>query len=176
MKRGSINMRPKEPKARNPLCAECGKAEYKKKEWYLCRKNCVLHAVTDGCMNPAWFVPRVVPPHKGELEYGSILPDGTDWRLRKFDAGMGETEYRIFKNEKFFARFDNRIDADTVMVAMTCDIPAAISPLKTVLEKFGHLDKCLSDPGWCDGGDGSAIYGIAGELWRAIKEATGGAP
>jgi len=55
----------------------------------------------------------------GELEYGSILPNGDDWRLRKFDAGMGETEYRIFKNEKFFAQFDNRDDADLVMAAMT---------------------------------------------------------
>jgi hypothetical protein len=31
----------------------------------------------------------------GELEYGSILPNGEDWRLRRCDAGMGETEYRI---------------------------------------------------------------------------------
>jgi hypothetical protein len=59
------------------------------------------------------------PQLAGELEYGSILPNGDDWRLRKFDAGMGETEYRIFKNEIFFAEFDNRKDADLVMVAMT---------------------------------------------------------
>jgi len=57
-------------------------------------------------------------PH-GELEYGSILPNGDDWRLRRCDGGMGETEYRIFRNEKFFAMFDNRKDADIVMVAMT---------------------------------------------------------
>ena len=55
----------------------------------------------------------------GELEYGSILPNGDDFRLRKYDAGMGETEYRIFKNEVFFAQFDNRKDADTVMVLLT---------------------------------------------------------
>lgn len=59
------------------------------------------------------------PQDKGELEYGSILPNGEDWRLRKFDAGMGETEYRISRNEKFFAMFDNREDADTVMGLMT---------------------------------------------------------
>lgn len=64
------------------------------------------------------------PDNKGELEYGTILKDGTDWRLRRFDSGMGETEYRIFKNEKFFAQFDNRADADVVMVAMTCPAPA----------------------------------------------------
>ena len=55
----------------------------------------------------------------GELEYGSILPNGEDWRLRRCDAGMGETEYRIFRNEVFFAQFDNRKDADMVMGAMT---------------------------------------------------------
>ena len=55
----------------------------------------------------------------GELEYGSILPNGEDWRLRRCDAGMGETEYRIFRNEVFFAQFDNRKDADTVMEVMT---------------------------------------------------------
>lgn len=60
------------------------------------------------------------PILKGELEYGSILPNGEDWRLRKYDTGMGETEYRIFRNEKFFAQFDNRNDADVVMTAMTC--------------------------------------------------------
>jgi hypothetical protein len=62
----------------------------------------------------------VIPhPQPGELEYGSILPNGEDWRLRRYDAGMGETEYRIFKNEVFFAQFDNRKDADTVMGMMT---------------------------------------------------------
>ena len=59
------------------------------------------------------------PQREGELEYGSILPNGDDWRLRRFDGGMGETEYRMFRNEKFFAMFDNRTDADIVMVAMT---------------------------------------------------------
>jgi len=43
-------------------------------------------------------------------------------------------------------------------------------PLTEVYEKFKHLDKCLSDTEWCEGGEGSAIYGIAGEMWRAIKE------
>jgi hypothetical protein len=66
------------------------------------------------------------PALKGELEYGTILKDGTDWRLRKFDAGMGETEYRIFKNEIFFAQFDNRHDADDVMGLLTIpDVKAA---------------------------------------------------
>lgn len=54
----------------------------------------------------------------GELEYGSILPNGDDWRLRKFDTGMGETEYRIFRNGIFFAQFDNRLDAEIVMTMM----------------------------------------------------------
>jgi hypothetical protein len=44
-------------------------------------------------------------------------------------------------------------------------------PLDEVYEKFKHLDGCLGDPEWCEGGDGSPIYGIAGEMWRAIKEA-----
>ena len=57
-------------------------------------------------------------PNKGELEYGSILPDGEDWRLRRCDAGMGETEYRIFRNEVFFCMCDNRKDADTIMGLM----------------------------------------------------------
>jgi hypothetical protein len=44
-------------------------------------------------------------------------------------------------------------------------------PITEVYEKFKHLDKWLSDPEWCeDGEEGSAIYGIAGEMWRAIKE------
>ena len=46
-----------------------------------------------------------------------------------------------------------------------------ISPLDTVYEKYKHLDGCLSDPEWCTSGEGAAIYVIAGELWRAVKEA-----
>lgn len=45
------------------------------------------------------------------------------------------------------------------------------SPLNAVYEKFKHLDSCLSDPEWCTSGEGAAIYAIAGELWRAVKEA-----
>ena len=44
------------------------------------------------------------------------------------------------------------------------------SPLNAVYEKFKHLDSCLSDPEWCTSGEGAAIYAIAGELWRAVKE------
>ena len=50
---------------------------------------------------------------------GTINKKGEDWRLRKFDGGMGESEYRIFKDGVFFAMFDNRKDADTVMELMT---------------------------------------------------------
>lgn len=48
---------------------------------------------------------------------------------------------------------------------------SSIDALDEVYEKFKHLDKPLSDPEWCESGDGSAIYAIAGELWRAIKRA-----
>jgi len=60
-------------------------------------------------------------PLKGELEYGSIsLDDKEDYRLYRYsDAGMGETEYRIFRNGAFFAMFDNRKDAEEVMTVMT---------------------------------------------------------
>lgn len=43
--------------------------------------------------------------------------------------------------------------------------------LDEIYEKFKHLDTCLGDPEWGNEGEGSAIYGIAGEMWRAIKEA-----
>ena len=60
-------------------------------------------------------------PLKGELEYGSIsLDDKEDYRLYRYsDAGMGETEYRIFRNGVFFATFNNCKDAEIVMTAMT---------------------------------------------------------
>lgn len=51
-----------------------------------------------------------------------------------------------------------------------------LAPLKAVYGKFDHLDKCLSDTEWCEAGETSAIYGIAGELWRAIKESLRGKP
>lgn len=41
-------------------------------------------------------------------------------------------------------------------------------PINEVYEKYKHLDGVLSDPDWCNG---NAIYAIAGEMWRAIKEA-----
>lgn len=85
-----------------------------------------------GCCSGAAIM--TAPQDKGELEYGHILPNGEDWRLRKFDAGMGETEYRIFKNEKFFAMFDNREDADTVM-AMTTHPTSA----EQVLDAFDEI-------------------------------------
>ena len=44
-------------------------------------------------------------------------------------------------------------------------------PLNTVYEKYKHLDVCLGDPEWGQSGDSAAIYAIAGELWRAVKEA-----
>ena len=60
-------------------------------------------------------------PLKGELEYGLIsLDDKEDYRLYRYpDAGMGETEYRIFRNGAFFAMFDTRKDAEEVMTVMT---------------------------------------------------------
>jgi hypothetical protein len=45
-----------------------------------------------------------------------------------------------------------------------------LKSLREIYEKFDHLDKCLSDTEWCEAGETSAIYGIAGEMWRAIKE------
>jgi hypothetical protein len=45
------------------------------------------------------------------------------------------------------------------------------SPIELVYENYKHLDGILSDPGWCTSGEGAAIYAIAGELWRAVKEA-----
>ncbi|MHB8053403.1 MAG: hypothetical protein ACYDEZ_09000, partial [Methanoregula sp.] len=43
-------------------------------------------------------------------------------------------------------------------------VKQALAPLKAVYEKFDHLDVCLSDPEWCQSGEGAAIYGIAGEM------------
>jgi len=43
--------------------------------------------------------------------------------------------------------------------------------LDDVYERFRHLDPVLSDPEWCNAGGGAPIYSIAGELWRAIKQA-----
>jgi hypothetical protein len=45
------------------------------------------------------------------------------------------------------------------------------SPLELIYEKYKHLDGPLSDTEWCTSGEGAAIYAIAGELWRAVKEA-----
>jgi hypothetical protein len=46
-----------------------------------------------------------------------------------------------------------------------------MSTIEEVYEQYKHLDGCLSDPEWCTSGEGAAIYAIAGELWRAVKEA-----
>jgi hypothetical protein len=54
---------------------------------------------------------------------------------------------------------------------MSDPVKIVASPLDDVYKKFEHLDGCLSDPEWCTSGEGAAIYGIAGELWRAVKEA-----
>jgi len=77
-------------------------------------------------------------PLKGELEYGSIsLDDKEDYRLYRYsDAGMGETEYRIFRNGAFFAMFDNRKDAEEVMTVMTHK-----SERDKVLERATKLQK-----------------------------------
>jgi hypothetical protein len=84
------------------------------------------------------MTPSQHPQLAGELEYGSILPNGDDWRLRKFDVGMGETEYRIFRNEKFFAQFDDRKDADLVMGLITI-------PARNDSDVVGKLYNKLSD-------------------------------
>ena len=46
-----------------------------------------------------------------------------------------------------------------------------MSAIDEAYEKYKHLDGCLSDPEWCTSGEGAPIYAIAGELWRAVKEA-----
>jgi hypothetical protein len=46
--------------------------------------------------------------------------------------------------------------------------------LDEVYERYKHLDHLLSDPEWCESGDGEPIYAIAGEMWRAIKAAREG--
>ena len=38
-----------------PLCCECEYAKYKKKEWIICKRNCVHHNLTDTCMRSDWF-------------------------------------------------------------------------------------------------------------------------
>jgi len=53
---------------------------------------------------------------------------------------------------------------------MSDPVKKVASPLNAVYEKYKHLDGCLSDTEWCNAGIG-AIYPIAGELWRAVKEA-----
>lgn len=95
----------------------------------------------------------VQPPHpapaqnnKGELVYGTITKNGEDWRMRLFDAGMGETEYRIFKNEEFFAQFDNRKNADTIMELMTIpDVKAShtSSSQQRIEQKFNSTELLL---------------------------------
>jgi len=65
---------------------------------------------------------RTMTPYRddrGGRIHGLTLSNGEEWNLRKFDAGMGEWEYRIFRNGKFFAMCDNREDADTLMGVMT---------------------------------------------------------
>jgi len=89
-------------------------------------------------------------PLKGELEYGSIsLDDKEDYRLYRYsDAGMGETEYRIFRNGAFFAMFDNRKDAEEVMTVMTYK-----SERDTVLDVGGILESlCKTDLYWYNKG------------------------
>ena len=54
---------------------------------------------------------------------------------------------------------------------MSDPVKIVASPLDDVYEKFKHLDGPLSDTEWCTSGEGAAIYAIAGELWRAVKEA-----
>ena len=78
-------------------------------------------------------------PLKGELEYGSIsLDDKEDYRLYRYsDAGMGETEYRIFRTGAFFAMFDNRKDAEEVMTVMThkSEREKVLDDIETVIDK-----------------------------------------
>jgi hypothetical protein len=196
----------------HPLCAECEKAQYKKKEWYLCRENCVQHLITDACMNPEWFVPSKVPEpspkteptyqelvdfarwtqtfwkHGIEIMRKNNLVIKTDEPMEKlaftfymdlceidtvaahlFGEGYGDKNHKdepaivSQKMTPYPKPYEERIKADA--------IKQALAPLKAVYEKFNHLDKCLSDTEWCKAGETSAIYGIAGEMWRAIKEA-----
>ena len=91
----------------------------------------------------------MTPP--GELEYGSILPNGEDWRLRRCDAGLyniiKHTVYRIFRNEIFFAQCDNRKDADIVMSAM-CHTSAATerdTVLDEIIKMMDNINHGCSD-------------------------------
>lgn len=97
----------------------------------------------DRCSLFATPTPAQPSDNKGDLVYGSVTKSGEDWRLRSFDAGMGETEYRIFRDGVFFAQFDNRKDADTVMELMTGAQPTSaqqrIDAAKEACEKL-HSD------------------------------------
>lgn len=93
---------------------------YSLKEVMRLPKGAWLFTSIVGCASHSAASPHPAPEQNtGELEYGTVSRDGVDWRLRRFDAGMGETEYRIFRNETFFAQFDNRDNADDVMEFVT---------------------------------------------------------
>jgi len=75
---------------------------------------------------------------------------------------------------EFLPRSMDRKPEDCEMVKEAAR--TATLPLKPTYEKFKHLDVCLSDPEWCESMDSAPIYGIAGEMWRAIKESLKGVP
>jgi hypothetical protein len=122
----------------------------------------ILRLERDGVKNPASNIETAMKEIKDCFESHTPTTAPTDEQCSSIDdadvPGILKTAFK---------EHDAQVASDAVK--------QALAPLKAVQEKFSHLDKCLSDPEWCDVG-GAAIYGIAGEMWRAIKEAVGGKP
>ena len=95
------------------------------------------------------------------------IPKCKKWHVNRIEEEMGEIYYYISRNDEHFAVAPSEEMANFIITS--CSLPA-LSPdaLNEIYEKFKHLDGCLSDTEWCIAG-GLPIYGIAGELWRAIK-------
>ena len=52
--------------------------------------------------------------------------------------------------------------------------PEAEAKLRAALDRYSHLDMLLGDPVWCESGEAQISWPIAGDLYRAIRDALEG--
>jgi hypothetical protein len=46
---------------------------------------------------------------------GQLIIANSRWKVFRQDAGMGEKEYRVFRNDEFFCQTNNQKDAEEII-------------------------------------------------------------
>ena len=100
---------------------------------------------------------------ESEIAHGELVYSGVPWKIFRQDAGMGEHDYAVLKNDTFFCRTDDSPTAHEIIRAMRFTVHTRVlsdiikvakqdenKRVLDAIEKFKTEAWARNDP--CDGG------------------------